>query len=115
MTRILAQITDPVIPSTLGSGGNEAGASAVGAFIGSIVGILIVGSFVLAFVYLLLGGYDWITSGGDKAKLQSARDRITNAILGLIIVAAVWAIMMLVSNFVGIDFPNIPIPTVVGS
>ena len=115
MPQSLAQITNPVIPGSLGSGGNEAGPAAVGAFIGSIVGILIIGAFVLAFVYLLLGGYDWITSGGDKAKLQAARDRITNAIIGLIVVAAAWAVMMLVSGFVGVDFPNIPIPTVVGN
>lgn len=115
MTHTLAQITNPVIPGSLGSGGNEAGPGAVGAFLGSIIGILVLGAFILAFVYLLLGGYDWITSGGDKAKLQAARDRITNAIIGLIVVAAVWAVMMLVSGFVGIDFPNIPIPTVVGS
>lgn len=114
MNHVLAQIVNPVIPGSLGSGGNAAGPAAVGAIVGGVISLMILISFVLAFLYLLLGGYDWITSGGDKTKLQSARDKITNAILGLVIVAAVWAIMMLVSNFTGIEFPNMQIPTLGG-
>lgn len=109
----LAQIVNPVIPGALGSGGSAAGAPALGAFIGSIIGLLIIAGFVIAFFYLLIGGFDWITSGGDKAKLESARDKITNAIIGLIVVAASWAVMTLVGDFVGITFPDLPIPTVV--
>jgi hypothetical protein len=71
-------------------------------------------AFVFAFINLLLGGYDWITSGGDKTKLQSARDRITNAIVGLIITGAAWAVMTLVGEFLGIGFPDMPIPTIGG-
>ena len=112
MSTLLAQITNPVIPGSLGSGGNEAGSAAIGSIIGAIFGLLLVGGFVAAFLYLLMGGFDWITSGGDKAKLQSSRDKITNAIIGLIIVSSVWAIMTLVGQFVGIEFPNLPIPTV---
>ena len=110
--RILAQITNPVLPGSLGSGGTEAGSSALGAVLGGVIGVLMILSFIVAFLYLLLGGFDWITSGGDKTKLASSRDKITNAIIGLIIVGTVWAITALVSQFIGIDFPNVPIPTV---
>lgn len=109
----LAQgIVNPVIPGSLGSGGSSAGPAAIGSIIGSIVGLFLILSFVATFLYMLLGGFDWITSGGDKAKLQSARDKITNALIGLIVVGASWAIMMIVGNFTGIDFPNLPIPTI---
>lgn len=109
---VLAQITNPVLPGSLGSGGMESGASALGAVLGGVIGALIILSFIVAFLYLLLGGFDWITSGGDKTKLTSARDKITNALVGLVVVGTVWAITTLVSQFIGIDFPNIPIPTV---
>lgn len=112
MYTLLAQITNPVIPGSLGSGGMSAGSPAIGAIIGAIIGVMLIFSFVIAFIYLLLGGFDWVTSGGDKAKLQSARDKITNAIIGLIIVASVWAIMTLVGQFIGVTFPDLPIPTV---
>ncbi|MBI3385909.1 hypothetical protein HY031_02365, partial [Candidatus Gottesmanbacteria bacterium] len=44
----------------------------------------------------------WITSGGDKAGMEEARNKITHAIVGLIIVGAAWAIMTLVQNFLGV-------------
>ncbi len=108
----LAQIVNPVLPGTLGSGGVSAGPPAVGAIISGVIGMLIIVAFVLAFLYLLLGGFDWITAGGDKAKLQGAREKITNALVGLIVTAAVWAVMMLISDFLGLEFPNFTIPTV---
>lgn len=112
MNLLLAQITNPVLPGALGSGGNTTGPSALGSIIGSLVGVFLILSFMAALLYMLLGGFDWITSGGDKAKLQSARDKITNSLVGLIVVGASWAVMMIVSNFIGIDFPNLPIPII---
>jgi len=112
MTRSIAQIVNPVLPGSLGSGGNSTGPAALGSIIGSLVGLFLILSFISSLLYMLLGGFDWITSGGDKTKLQSARDKITNALVGLVIVGASWAIMMIVANFFGIEFPNLPIPTV---
>ena len=83
----------------------------IGNLISAAVGMFLVLSFIFALLYFLLGGFSWITAAGDKTKLQSAQDRITHALVGLIIVVSTWAIMTLVGQFVGIDFPNLPIPT----
>lgn len=109
---LLAQIRNPVLPGALGSGGNETGPAALGSIISSLIGVFLILSFAAAFLFMTLGGFDWITSGGDKAKLQSARDKITNALVGLVVVGASWAVMMIVANFMGIDFPNLPIPVI---
>lgn len=110
MNRALAQIENPVFDNLL-RGGKDTGGTAIGSLVGGLVGLFVIVSFIMAFVYLILGGFDWITSGGDKAKLQSSREKITNALIGLIVVAAAWAIMSLVGDFLGITFPNLPIPT----
>lgn len=113
--KILAQqIVNPVLPGNLGSGGSGAGAPAIGGLVGGIIGAFLIFAFVAAFMYLILGGFNWITSGGDKSKLQAARDEITNAIIGLIVVAAAWAIMTLIGNFLGIQFPDLQFPTLGG-
>lgn len=85
----------------------------LGMLISALVGTLLIISALLAFFYLILGGIQWITSGGDKAGMEAARNKITHAIVGLIIVGAAWAIMILVQQFLGItiiggtvDFPN---------
>jgi hypothetical protein len=46
-----------------------------------------------------MGGIEWITSGGDKGKTESARNKITAAVIGLVILAASWAILGLVLQF----------------
>lgn len=56
---------------------------------------------LLVFMYLIWGGIEWITSGGDKGKTESARNKITAAVIGLIVVAASFAILQLVLNFLG--------------
>lgn len=76
--------------------------SDMGQFISAMVGTLLIIAALLAFLYLILGGIKWITSGGDKAGMEEARNKITHAIVGLIIVGAAWAIMILVQNFLGV-------------
>jgi len=65
---------------------------------------------LLTFAFLVWGGIQWITSGGDKAQYEAARNRITYALVGLAIVAAAWAVMKLIGNFFGIDPTEVLIP-----
>ncbi len=58
---------------------------------------------LLVFVFLIWGGVEWVTAGGDKSKTESARQKITNAIIGLAIVAAAFAISKVLSAFLGIN------------
>jgi hypothetical protein len=74
----------------------------IGKLISAVVGLLLILAGILAFLYLILGGIQWITSGGDKAGMETARNKITHAIVGLIIVGAAWALMILVQNFLGV-------------
>ena len=76
----------------------------VGMLIQSVIGTMLIIAALLAFIYLILGGIQWITSGGDKAGMETARNKITHAIVGLVIVGAAWAIMILVQNFLGTTF-----------
>lgn len=75
----------------------------LGTLISAAVGTIMILAALIAFLYLILGGIQWITSGGDKAAMEAARNKITHAIVGLIIVGAAWAIMALVQNFLGIN------------
>jgi hypothetical protein len=110
-SRILAQIHNPALPNALGNN-PSGGGNTLGMLISNIVGVIVIIAFLMAFMYLLTGGLSWLTSGGDKTRLESARNKITHAVIGLIIIAAVWAIMNIVGPFLGINFPNLPIPTI---
>ena len=75
----------------------------IGKLLSAVVGLLLILAGIMAFLFLILGGIQWITAGGDKAGMEAARNKITHAIVGLIIVGAAWAIMILVQNFLGIQ------------
>ena len=77
-----------------------------GVFISSLLNFVMVIAALLVFVYLIWGGIDWITAGTDKGKTDGARSRITNAVIGLIVLAASYAILTLVLNFLDYDDLN---------
>jgi hypothetical protein len=116
MTHLLAQLRNPVLPPSIGgSKGSNAvgtGGTALGGLLSGVVGALFVAGFLLAFLTLILGGVNWITAGGDKSKLEASRTQITNAVVGLIIVGASYAITTLIANFFGFKLEALPIPTV---
>ena len=98
----LAPINNPVIPGFAGKTQDDTPAL-LGKFIAGIVGIMLVVSTLLALMQLLQGGLAWITSGGEKSALDEARDRITNALIGLVIVFAAWSLYLVILRFLGIS------------
>jgi hypothetical protein len=64
--------------------------------------VVIVGG--LAFlVYLIWGGLQWVTSGGDKTKLDDAQHKIYNSMVGLGILVASYAFVRLVGGVLEIN------------
>ncbi len=71
----------------------------VGDLINSVLTFVVAIAALLVFLYLIWGGIDWITSGGDKGKTEAARNKITAAVVGLIILAAAYAILTIALGF----------------
>jgi magnesium-transporting ATPase (P-type) len=79
------------------------GISNFGSLISAGIRLALLIAALLTFVFLIWGGIQWITSGGDKSAYESARNRITAALVGLAIVAASWAIMTIIEKFFNIS------------
>lgn len=60
-------------------------------------------SGVALFIMLLIGGFNFLFSGGDQKKLEKARGTITNAIIGLVIIVSAYLILRTVSVFTGVN------------
>lgn len=75
----------------------------LGLLINSVLNIIMVVALLLVFLYLILGGIQWITSGGDKGKTEEARNKITAAVIGIIILAAAYALVQFVAWILGFD------------
>jgi hypothetical protein len=60
-----------------------------------IINVIFVVAAGLTFFYLVFGAISWITSGGEKSKVEAARGKITAAVIGLLILASCWAVFSL--------------------
>lgn len=78
-----------------------------GNILSGLIQLVLVVAAIVFFFFLVLGGIKWITSGGDKMKTESARQQITAALTGLIIVFATWAILQIIGNFFNINLINL--------
>ena len=73
--------------------------------------LILIAAAIIFFFVLVIGGIQWITAGGDKAGTETARKRITNALVGLAIVFAAWAIIALINALFGVDILNLQVPS----
>lgn len=76
----------------LGSGQTAELPTIIGRVINVILGFL---GIILLF-YVLLAGFKWMTAGGNSKQTDEAKDMIKNAVIGMVIIVAGFAI----SNFV---------------
>ncbi len=51
---------------------------------------------IIAVIMVLVGGFQWMTAGGNEDKVEKSKKIISAAIVGLIIILLAWAIV----NFV---------------
>lgn len=86
--------------------GIEGATSAVEKLISNVLVVLTIVASIAFVLYFLLGGLNWITSGGDKGKVDKAKSMMTNGAIGLIVVAVSYAIVWIVGKALGIDVLN---------
>jgi len=62
---------------------------------------------IAVFIMLIVGGFQYLTAGGDPKRTQAAGQTITYAIFGIIAVIAAWFIMLFIENITGINLTGI--------
>ena len=65
--------------------------------------LLFIAAIILALIYLIQGGIQWIASGGDKQRIDQARLKLTYAVIGLVIVFAAFFLVNIVGDFFKIN------------
>lgn len=65
-----------------------------------ITAALVVG-VIIFFFNLLFGGIMYISSGGDKGKTEAAKSKLTNALIGIVVMFSVYAVVIIMGNIFG--------------
>lgn len=93
-TTYLAQIKPPI-----GNGVDPSGnlVNPLASLFVSLWRAAIIAGGLALLLYLIWGSFEWLTSGGDKDKLATARGRILNAIVGMALLVGSVAIIALIN------------------
>ncbi|MCL5439154.1 MAG: efflux RND transporter permease subunit [Patescibacteria group bacterium] len=78
-----------------------AGEGTLQKIISNTIVILFVVSIILALIFLIWGGIQWSSSGGNKEAIQKARQKITFAIIGLVIILLAFFIIGFIGGLFG--------------
>lgn len=65
---------------------------------------------IAVFIMLIIGGFRYLTAGGDPKSAESARKTITYAIFGLVLILAAWFILRFIETFTGVPVTEFTFP-----
>lgn len=68
----------------------------------TVVSLAMAVAAIVLFFMLIWGSLDWIMSGGDKGRLENARNKITQSLLGMLVLVAAIALFIFVQYILGI-------------
>ena len=82
-------------------------ATVVRNIVSSLIGFLTIIAGLWFLIQFMLGAVSWISAGGDKGKVTQAKDKLTQAVIGLAIVVAAYTIAGLLGKILGLNFLDI--------
>ena len=74
----------------------------IGSIVSSLLNYLFPIAGILLLLYLIFGGFSLMTSGGDPKAVQGAKSKITNALVGFLIVFAAYWIVQIIASVLGL-------------
>lgn len=80
-----------------GTGNSPAGAQNAGQLITAVLQILLLVAASVAVIFLVVGGYRYVTSQGNEEGMEAAKKTITSSILGLVIIILAFAIVRIIA------------------
>lgn len=89
------------------TGNPTTAASQLSLLISNTIGIMTIIAGIYFLFQLILSGFRWIAAGGDKQVVQEAQKRISNSLIGLIVVVISYVFLGIVGFIFGVDFIGI--------
>ena len=82
--------------------------------ISNIIGVMTISAGIWFIFQFIIGAYGWLAAGAEQQSIQQAQQRITNAVMGLVIVVAAYALIALLGSILGFEIlhPEILIPLI---
>lgn len=109
----LVALSNPAIPTSIGDrygAGWITASNVLQVFLRNFINLALGLGGVYFFMTVIIGGYQYITAGGDKESVQKATSRIRNGVIGVAILLSVFMIVWFVETIFGIPILQVNIP-----
>lgn len=53
---------------------------------------------LISVMMMILGGFMWMTSGGDEERLDKAKKTVSSSVVGLVVIILAWAAVQFVTK-----------------
>lgn len=80
------------------------GSAGISKFLGNVIKLIYVAAMIAFVIMILISAFQWITSGGDKDALSKARGRLTNALIGITMLALAGLVITTLGRILGFEF-----------
>jgi hypothetical protein len=80
----------------------EESVSQLEGIISSIIGFITIVAFIFFVFQVIFAGYSFISAQGDEKKLEAARSKLTNGILGLTLVVVAFGFTAFIARILGL-------------
>jgi len=81
--------------------------SVISKIISIAIGVMTIGAGIFFLFQVIIAGYNYLSAGGDAKLIETAGKKITNAIIGLLIVVVAYAFLSLLGTLLGVEFLDI--------
>ncbi len=105
--RVFGRINPPKELDPLILKGRDSSVGALSAFLRNIINVIYAASFIIFVFMIIIGGFEWLSSGGNKDKISGAQKRMTNALIGLTVLALVFFAATVLGKILGFNLLNI--------
>ena len=95
--------SNKVMAATIPSGANDYYKGNLGTFIGTALNVVLGAAGFVAIIYVIIGGFNYVTSAGNAEKVATANKTIAYAIIGIVIVALAFAMKSFVLSKLGLE------------
>lgn len=107
-------INNPVITNS--AIGNPTNDTVIGFFqraVPSIITVAFVIGLIVFMFNLIVGAIQWMSSGGDKQGVEAAKGKVSSALIGLVILFALFAILTTLGKFFDIKILTLDIGSLI--
>lgn len=78
---------------------------------GNVIGVVMAFSAVVIFVTFVIGGFKYLTSGSDPKAVEAAKQTLTAAIAGLVVLLLAFVVLVVIEAITGVPVTKFRVTT----